>query len=119
MSSSIKVIYIAGPFRGKSHYEIHQNICRAEALALEVWRAGHAAICPHLNTAHFHGAADDSVWLEGDLEIMKRCDAVLMTPDWKRSAGAAAEKQEAEKAGIPVFESLAGLEDYYKSALKA
>lgn len=118
MSSSIKVIYIAGPFRGNSHYEIHQNIFRAEALALEVWRAGHAAICPHLNTAHFHGAADDSVWLEGDLEIMKRCDAVLMTPDWKRSAGATDERAQALAAGMPVFESLAELAAFYQIPVK-
>lgn len=45
------VIYVAGPYRGKDNYVIHQNVAKAEALALEVWKMGNAAaICPHLNT---------------------------------------------------------------------
>lgn len=102
----MKVVYVAGPFRGKDHFQIHQNICRAEILALEVWRLGVACICPHLNTAHFQDAAPDEIWLRGDLEILKRCDAALMTSDWQKSSGATAEKMFAEANGIPVFYSL-------------
>ena len=95
-----KVIYIAGPFRGPSHWDIAQNIRRAEALALQVWRLGHVALCPHANTGHFQDAAPDEVWLQGDLELLRRCDAVLLTPDWLRSAGARAEFRFAESLGI-------------------
>jgi len=108
----MKVVYVAGPFRGPNSWEIEQNIRRAESLSLEVWRAGFACICPHTNTRFFQGAADDSVWLEGDIEIMKRVDGVLMTPDWKRSQGATIEKEIAEKLGLPVFETLADLLAY-------
>lgn len=82
------VVYIAGPFRGKSAWDVENNIRRAEELALECWRAGYAVICPHANTRFFDKAADDSVFLTGDLEIMDRCDVLLTTPDWERSAGA-------------------------------
>src|SRR5690349_6591380 len=99
----MKVIYVAGPFRGKSHWEIAENIRAAERLALEVWKLGAAALCPHLNTAHFQNAAPDEVWLEGDLELLSRCDAVLVTNDWERSAGARAEVDYALSKGIPVF----------------
>lgn len=102
----MKVVYIAGPYRGRDAWEIEQNIRRAEALSLEVWRAGAAALCPHTNTRFFQGAADDSVWLEGDLELLSRCDAVLMTPDWERSTGARAERDHAEREGIAVFYTL-------------
>ena len=97
------VVYIAGPFRGPNSWEIEQNIRRAEALSLEVWRMGMAAICPHANTRFFQGAAPDSVWLDGDLEILSRCDAILMTPDWERSSGARAERDFAIEHGIPVY----------------
>lgn len=100
------VVYIGGPFRGKDAWEIEQNIRRAEALALEAWRAGCAVICPHTNTRFFQGAADDQTWLVGDLAILGRCDALLLTPDWDRSTGASAERAFAVSRAMPVFEQL-------------
>lgn len=109
----MKVIYVAGPFRGPSAWAIEQNIRRAEELALEVWRAGYACICPHTNTRFFQGAAPDHVWLEGDLELVCRCDALLLTEDYARSSGARAEREYAVARGIPVFESLQTLVDTF------
>ncbi len=108
----MKLVYVAGPFRGKSHWDVAQNIRRAEALALEVWKLGAAAICPHLNTAHFQDAAPDDLWLEGDLEILRRCDAVMLTDNWQESRGAIAEKREARLNGIRVFEDLEKLKHW-------
>lgn len=104
------VCYIAGPFRAANSWEQEANIRRAEALALEVWRKGYAAICPHTNTRHFQGAADDSVWLTGDLAILARCDVVIMTPDWERSAGARAEHAYAKDHGIRIAYALEDLD---------
>lgn len=84
----MKVIYVAGPYRGDNAWEIEQNIRRAESLSLEVWKAGFAAICPHANTRFFQGVLYDDVWLNGDIAILKKCDAILMTPDWQKSSGA-------------------------------
>jgi hypothetical protein len=103
------VVYVAGPFRGKDSWEMENNIRRAEALALEVWREGMAALCPHANTRFFQGAAPDTTWLEGDLELLRRCDAVLLTRDWARSVGAREEKRFAESLGIPCFQTLEAL----------
>jgi nucleoside 2-deoxyribosyltransferase len=102
----MKVIYIAGPFRAANAWGIEQNIRRAEALALEVWRLGAACICPHTNTRFFQNAAPDDVWLKGDIEIMLRCDAVLLTDDWERSSGARAEVAAALALPMPVFRTL-------------
>lgn len=99
----MKVIYIAGPYRGPSAWAIAENIRHAERLALKVWLLGAAAICPHANTAHFQDAAPDAVWLDGDLEILTRCDALLTTADWARSTGAKAEVLFALDHGIPVY----------------
>lgn len=113
---SAKVVYIAGPFRGANHWEIHQNIFRAEALALEVWRAGAVAICPHLNAAHYQGAAPDSVWLDGDMELLRRSDAVLTTENWHQSEGAKAEVEEARLIGLPILSSIDDLWGFLDSA---
>lgn len=106
----MNVIYVAGPFRGPNSWEIEENIRRAERLALEVWRIGMACICPHTNTRFYQGAAPDHVWLDGDLELLLRCDAILMTPDWERSKGASAERDFVLQHGKPVYYSLAELQ---------
>lgn len=108
----MKVVYIAGPFRGANYWEQENNIRRAEKLAHDVWLLGAAALCPHTNTRFFQGSAPDDVWLEGDLELMRRCDAVILTDLWWRSLGATAEANEANRRGIPVFERLEDLESW-------
>lgn len=115
--NDIYLIYIAGPFRAKlkpgqtepDQWEQENNVRRAEALALTVWRAGHACICPHANTRHFQGAGGDDIWLNGDLKMIERCDGVLLTPDWRNSSGASAEAEYAESLGIPCSEDLGHL----------
>lgn len=111
----MKVVYIAGPFRAANAWLVEQNIRNAENLALEVWRIGAAVICPHTNTRFFDGAAPDDIWLKGDLEILKRCDAVLLTYNWRRSTGATAEKHYAELHGIPVFDNICDLGAWLKA----
>lgn len=103
----MKVGFVSGPFRGPSAWAVAENVRKAERVALDVWRAGAACICPHTNTAHFDGAAPDAVWLEGDLEILRRCDFVVMGEGWEGSMGARAERLAAFAANIPVFESTA------------
>jgi len=99
----MKLVYTAGAFRAPTAWGIHENIRRAEAWALEIWKQGAVALCPHLNTANFQGAMPDHTWLEGDLEMLKRCDAVFMIPYWERSEGARKEREVAIAEKIPVF----------------
>lgn len=110
----MKLIYVAGPFRGANSWEVECNIRRAETLALEVWRLGAAAICPHTNTRFFSGAAADSVWLDGDIEILRRCDAMILVDGWERSAGTRAEVLFAGKNSICICHSLRDLEFWLK-----
>lgn len=81
------VLYLAGPYRAKNGRTVRCNVRRAEEIAIKWWRAGFAVICPHLNTAFFDGEADDAVWLHGDIEILKRCDAVLAMSTHAESLG--------------------------------
>lgn len=98
----MKVAYIAGPFRSKTMHGVVNNIRAAEAVALKYWKLGYAVICPHLNTANFEGAAEDAVWLEGDLELLRRCDFLVAMTTWKDSKGATAEIELARQLGIDI-----------------
>lgn len=99
----MKVIFVSGPYRAATEREVVNNIRRAEAAALRLWREGWAVICPHLNTAHFGGYCEDSTWLAGDLEILRRCDAIYMLPGWENSEGASAEFTVAKHAGLEIL----------------
>jgi hypothetical protein len=95
------MIYVAGPYRG----EVDRNIQQAREIAIALWRMGHVAICPHLNTAHFEVDAQlpDETYLRGDLAMLARCDAVVLTPDWTQSLGACGEQAVAVASGIPCY----------------
>lgn len=98
----MKLVYVAGPYRARTTFGIQANIRAAAEVALKYWKQGYAVICPHANTAYFDGEADDEVWLNGDLEMLSRCDLVVMLPTWRRSAGAIAEHERAKELGIAV-----------------
>ncbi len=99
----IKVIFVSGPFRAATQWEIERNVRHAEGVSLDLWRKGYVVICPHTMNRHFHGAAPDYVWLESDMELLRRCDAIYMLCDWSLSEGAIAEYREALRLGIPVY----------------
>ena len=106
-----KLIYLAGPYRAPTVWGIRQNIDKAEKYALEFWKRGVPVISPHKNTALFDGALGipDSTWLEGDLIMLVRCDALVLLPGWENSSGTKAERARAEGAGMPVFEIKEGV----------
>jgi hypothetical protein len=100
----VHILYIAGPYRAATPYRIQQKIEAARAVALKYWKTGeYAVICPHANTALMDGEAPDEVWLAGDIEIMKRCDGVVMLPNWKESAGAREEHRVAKELGLTIL----------------
>ncbi len=100
----MKVLYVAGPYRSKEGvHGIVKNIEAAGELAIELWKLGFPTICPHKNTALFDGAAPDSVWLDGDLELLSRCDGLVTMPNYLESEGAKAEVRFAELTKIQVF----------------
>ena len=112
----MKLIYISGPYRdSRGEWYVKQNIRRAESAAEFVWQAGAVAICPHLNTAFFGGlpgCGNDKIWLQGDLEIVRRCDAVFAIDRWQDSAGAKVEIELAESLGLPILVTHEQVKDY-------
>ena len=105
MDRTETVAYIAGPYRDSSHYHVERNIRAAEAVAVRVAGAGATFLCPHTMTRAMEGVRDDAYWLDATLELMRRCDCVVLADDWWGSEGANNEINEARRLGIPVFES--------------
>lgn len=96
------LIYLAGKYSG----DIDRNIQNARQIAIELWEDGYYVFCPHLNTAHFEIDCRCTYenYIRGDMDILLRCDAVVMMPEWRGSEGANMEYSLAVKHNIPVFE---------------
>ena len=90
----MKVIYVAGPYRG----DVEANIARAKMAAIALWKRGWAVFCPHTNAAHFdHAGVEDAAVLAGDLELLRRCDAIFLLNGWEHSEGSRRESNLATK----------------------
>jgi len=97
------VVYIAGPFSGADGWEIAENVHAANRIAREVTRLRAAPITPHAIGAQMAGTETYEFWCAATLEMMRRCDAVLFTHDWRRSPGARGEHEEALRRRMPIF----------------
>lgn len=118
MSKRNLVIYVSGAYMGNDKgASIDSNIALARQAAIELWEKGYTCICPHLNTANFEVDCNISYndYLAGDIEIIKRCDAVFALPNYKESKGADIEIREALAHNLPIFFLMSELEEYYES----
>ena len=100
----MEVIYVAGPYRAETEWELEQNIRDAEDATVRLVRAGYAVVCPHKNTAHLGGAAPDEVWLKMYLAILERCDSLYLLKKWRRSTGTVREWKRALAKGLKIYE---------------
>lgn len=122
------MIYLAWPYRpyiigSGCTVPTTVNILKAEETAVSVVDQLYVhkmfPVTPHLNTANFEykteGEIPDEYWLECTMELMRRCDAVLLIgEDAMRSSGTRAEVEEAKRLNIPVFNNL----DHLVSSLR-
>ena len=105
------VVYVAGPVRAvgvEKQLEKEQNLFRAWLWAGRVWEAvpyKAFVFSAPLNTARLDGFGNlpDSVWLECDLEQLRRSDALVMQPRWRDSEGCKLEHTRASQWGKPIF----------------
>lgn len=100
----MRLVYVAGPYRSKhGPWTVAQNIERARVVARELWKMGFAVICPHSNTAMMDGTDTDSMFIEGDLVTVERCDMLVAIQGWQNSAGTLGEIEHARERGITVL----------------
>lgn len=99
------VIYVAGPYRAASPWLVEQNIRAAETWALAVAAAGAIPLCPHSMFRFFDKSLEDSFWLHGTAELLRRCDAIVMVNGWRDSKGSQAEHRIATTRTMPIFDA--------------
>lgn len=108
----MKLVYVAGPYRHEDVFRVEEHIFAARQLGYKVALIGAVPVIPHANTAHYDCLHDGQWWLDATLELMRRCDAVIMMKNWQGSAGAQGERVEATRLGMPVFYDVLALQEW-------
>lgn len=112
----MKAVYIAGAYRARTPWATEQNVRRAEELALTVCAMGAVSVCPHTMFRWYQGTFQDRYWLDAGIELMSRCDAVVLVDGWETSEGTKGEINQARLRGIPVFGDLEDFSDWLKES---
>ena len=107
----MRLVYIAGPFRAKDGWELHQNILKAERWAWVVAKSGAVPVCPHTLYRHYDRTLTDTFWIEATRSLLFRCDAALFVPGWVQSTGAIGEMKMAKELKLPVFSLEPGMSE--------
>lgn len=101
--TALPLIYIAGPFRGRTPLDVRRNVEEARDYGMLIAACGGYPIIPHTMTADFDKQLTDDFWLQGTLTLLQRCDGIVATPRWGQSVGARAEVDWAVSADLPVY----------------
>ena len=105
----VPLVYVAGPIShgGQATPEqVAANIRHAGEVSKQLWGQGFAVITPHYNTA-WHwviGGFDHATYMRGDLEMLRRCDAVVFLRGWASSAGCREERTCCEAIRLPIYD---------------
>ena len=105
----MKVIFISGRITAPTSYQMAENVRHAHMASLKLMKRGYATICPHKNTEGLGGALhrdsedDFEGWMAMDLEILSRCDGILMLKGWKQSRGSKREYAKAKELGLELM----------------
>ena len=114
-----KVIFLSGPYSefnddSDRKHTVGENIDIARKYAIVLWEMGFTVYCPHLNTAHFEKDCECEYgdYIDGNLEILSRCDAIFMLPFWSHSRGAQIELNHTDRRGMRIFHNLSEIEEW-------
>ena len=103
----MKLVYVAGPLRAADTWSVEQNIQIVERLALDVFGLGAYPVYVHPFARYTEGRR--ALAMRGSLELMRRCDALILAAGWDSSDGSVGEWNEMAKLGKPVFYTLDSL----------
>lgn len=112
----MKAVFVAGPFTAINGWLVEKNIRVAEKAAMEIAKMGVLALCPHTQSRYMHGTLTEEYWIKATLEMLSRCDAMYVCPDWVSSVGTKGEIKYALASLIPLFYCLSQLEVWISAA---
>lgn len=97
------LVYVIGAYSGN----VVENIRKAEDISIQLVREGYHVITPHKNTAGYEQYEDENLtydtWIQMDLNILSRCDAVFIMNNAKTSKGAQIEIAYAKKLRLQIM----------------
>lgn len=106
----MKLIYVAGLYRGFTPERIELNTQAAMHVGVLLAERGYMPVIPHKNTEKmelYTNKCDDQFWLDGTMELLKAVNAVgggiLMLQGWRYSPGAHGERDYANHRHMPIF----------------
>lgn len=91
---SMKRLYVAGPFTGRSPWETYRNMLEAEKISAEIWRKCPGAVSifiPHTNAGNMVGNNPERDMILSGLSMLDVCDVVFFMPGWVSSKGSKGE----------------------------
>lgn len=104
------LVYVAGPFGSDTWHGHEKNVEAAAAYRMPLAQLGCYPVVPHCNTRNLGGitgfdpdANMQEFWYQGSLELLRRCDCIVMIPGWDKSRGAQRERAAAEGWNIAVL----------------
>jgi hypothetical protein len=99
------LVYVAGPYTADTPEGVEENCRRAREVGAELAKCGPNIfpVIPHQTGRDIEHIGDYRFWIEGTVELMRRCDVVYVCPGWEGSRGTLGEIAEAERLGIPVI----------------
>ncbi|MBV8284708.1 MAG: DUF4406 domain-containing protein [Candidatus Eremiobacteraeota bacterium] len=115
----MKIIYVAGALFAENDWAIRCNIHRAAEVGMEVAKLGAYPVIPHTNTGSmFTGTITLAFWYEGTLELLRRCDAMILVPGYEGSKGVQGEIAESRRLNMPLFTGIGLLKTWLAERTK-
>jgi hypothetical protein len=96
----MRVIYVAGPYRG----EIKYNVLKAAAVGRLLRQCGKAVIIPHVESLFFPESLTEDEWIEHGIDLLHCVDTIVLVPDWRDSTGTRNEIDYAKEYKKSVYE---------------
>ena len=99
-----KLLYVAGPYT----CNVEQNIKNAERVSIELIKSGFHVLTPHKNTSGYEQYEDgDAInyqtWINLDLDLLSRCDAIYVMSNSENSNGVKKEIVFCEENNITII----------------
>ena len=104
------IAYISHPYTGNEQ----ENVKEAEIIAIRLThRYQDIVFINPLSSMKHEGLAglDYSTVINHCLALLRRCDVLIMTGEWRKSRGCLLEREFAHKNKIPVYDSIEAFEE--------
>jgi nucleoside 2-deoxyribosyltransferase len=101
------LVYVIGAYSG----DVDNNIKKAEDISIMLIKRGYHVITPHKNTSGYEKYEDGETithqtWIDMDINILSRCDAVFIMNNSDKSYGSQIEIDYAKSRNLPEIEIL-------------